>query len=303
MMKEKKNKWGKWIYWFTFAIGTIIIYKTLDNFNEIGSWFNKFFDVVAPFLGGILIAYLLYKPVKKFENLYKKVKKIKIVNRKARVLSITTVYILALGLILLAFKFIVPIIVTSILDLVNNFQQYYNMIVKQINELPEDSIWRSPAIMNVIDEAQNIDFSKYINIEKLTEYAQGVINFASGIFDFFVAIIVSVYILAQRGTIIRYGKKIVNAVFKEKTANRIDSYFYKGSGIFFKFVASQLLDAIVVGILTSVAMSIMGVKYAVLLGFMIGLFNLIPYFGAIVAVIIAGLITILTGGFVQAIWV
>ena len=47
-------------------------------------------------------------------------------------------------------------------------------------------------------------------------------------------------------------------------------------------------------------MSIMGVKYAVLLGFMIGLFNMIPYFGAIIAVIIATLITLLTGGFWQA---
>ena len=49
-------------------------------------------------------------------------------------------------------------------------------------------------------------------------------------------------------------------------------------------------------------MSILGVKYAVLLGFMIGLFNLIPYLGAIIAVVIAGLITLLTGGIYQAIW-
>ena len=49
-------------------------------------------------------------------------------------------------------------------------------------------------------------------------------------------------------------------------------------------------------------MSILGVKYAVLLGFMIGLFNLIPYIGAIIAVVIAGIITLLTGGVSQAIW-
>lgn len=62
-----------------------------------------------------------------------------------------------------------------------------------------------------------------------------------------------------------------------------------------------MLDAIVVGILTAIAMSIIGVKYAVLLGFMIGLFNLIPYFGAIIAVAVAILITIFTGGIGQAI--
>ena len=81
---------------------------------------------------------------------------------------------------------------------------------------------------------------------------------------------------------------------------KIKKYFIKGNTVFFKFLTSQVLDAILVGILVSIAMSILGVKYSVLLGFMIGLFNLIPYFGAIVAVIIAVLITILTGGFGKA---
>ena len=72
--------------------------------------------------------------------------------------------------------------------------------------------------------------------------------------------------------------------------------------IFFKFLSSQLIDAVVVGVLTTIAMSIMGIKYAPLLGFIIGLFNIIPYIGAIIAVIIAGIITLITGGISQAIW-
>ena len=67
-------------------------------------------------------------------------------------------------------------------------------------------------------------------------------------------------------------------------------------------ITSQLVDAVIVGLITSIAMSIMRIKYAVLLGFIIGLFNIIPYFGAIVAVVISIIITIFTGGFVQAIW-
>ena len=67
-------------------------------------------------------------------------------------------------------------------------------------------------------------------------------------------------------------------------------------------MSSQILDAIIVGILTAIAMSLLGVKYAVLLGFFIGLSNLIPYFGAIVGVGISIIITIFTGGFGQAIW-
>ena len=81
----------------------------------------------------------------------------------------------------------------------------------------------------------------------------------------------------------------------------ISRYFNKSNEVFFRFIASQVLDAIIVGILTSVAMSILGVKYAILLGFMIGLFNLIPYLGAIIAVTVAIIITLFTGGIAQAV--
>ena len=69
----------------------------------------------------------------------------------------------------------------------------------------------------------------------------------------------------------------------------------------YKFISGQLIDAVVVGIMVTIAMSIIGVKYAVLLGFLIGLFNIIPYFGAIIAVGISILITVITGGLSQAI--
>ena len=98
-----------------------------------------------------------------------------------------------------------------------------------------------------------------------------------------------------------FGQKERRITFKKKTYSKLGKYFYDSNGVFFKFISSQLVDAIVVGILTTIAMKIIGVRYAALLGFTIGLFNMIPYFGAIIAVTIAGLITLITGGFSQAI--
>ena len=89
-------------------------------------------------------------------------------------------------------------------------------------------------------------------------------------------------------------------MFDEKTCSKIGQYVDSTNRIFFKFISSQLLDAVIVGILVTIAISVIGVKYAVLLGFMIGLFNIIPYFGAIVAVAISVLITSITGGLSQA---
>ena len=171
----------------------------------------------------------------------------------------------------------------------------------EIEKLPEDSILKSEMVINAIEDIQKIDLKQFINLNKIAEYAKGAIDFASKIFDFFVAIIVSVYVLLERTEILQFIKKFCKAMFKEQTYANIGKYFNKTNEVFFNFLAGQIIDGVVVGIITSIAMSIMGVKYSVLLGFMIGLFNLIPYFGAIVAVIIATLLTMLTGGIGQAI--
>ena len=300
-MKERKG-WTKWFYWFTFAVAIIIIYKTLDNFKEIGTWLTNFLHVVMPFVLGIILAYILYTPTRKVESFFKKFKKAKFISKRSRGLAVIVVYIIAILVLVLVINYIVPIIISSVIDFVNHFQEYYNTIMWHINNLPDDSVLKSEAVTNAVSQIGQIDISKYVNVEKLTEYAQGVLSVAAGIFNFFVSVIVSAYILLERGEIVNFFKKISNAIFEENTCRNIGKYFNRTNEIFLKFLASQLLDAIVVGILTTIGMSILGVKYAVLLGVMIGLFNMIPYFGAIIAVIIATIITFITGGLTQAIW-
>ncbi len=299
-MENNKKKITKWLYWFLFAVAIILVYKTLDNFSAIGNWIKNFLDVLMPFIIGLLIAYLLYIPCRKVESIYKKNKKIKFVRKKARGLSVLTVYIIVLIILIIAINYLLPIVATSIVDLISNIQNYYNSLTTNIENLPQDSILRNEIVIDILESIKNIDFKQYINIDKLTEYAKGVINVAGKILDFFVAVIVSVYLLLQRREIMEFFKKLGKATVKESTYKNIGKYFDRSNNIFFNFLAGQLLDGIIIGIISSIAMSIIGVKYAILLGFMIGIFNLIPYFGAIIAVIIAALITLLTGGIWQA---
>ena len=299
-MNDNKKKITKWLYWFLFAVAIILVYKTLDNFSEIGNWIKNLFDVLMPFLIGLLIAYLLYIPCRKVENIYKKSKKIKFIRKRARGLSILTVYVIIIILLVIAINYLLPIIANSVIDLVTNIQGYYNSFMTSIDNMPEDSILRNQIVLDVIESIKNIDIKQYINMDRLAEYARGVINIAGRILDFFVAIIVSVYLLLQRKEIMEFIKKLGRAMLKENTYHNIGKYFDRTNNIFFKFLAGQLLDGVIIAIITSIAMSILGVRYAILLGVMIGVFNLIPYFGAIIAVIIAALITILTGGIWQA---
>ena len=303
-MNEVKKNFSKWMYWFLLAVAIILVYKFLDNFTAIGDAIGNFFSVITPFLAGTLIAYLLYIPASRIEKIFQKSKK-KIIKKKARGLSVLITFILAILVIILLVNVILPVVTESIIELVNNFQGYWNSAVNRLNELPEDSILKSEKVTEIIkqigDSLQNIDLKQYINPEKITGYVKSALSVASGIFDVFVAIVVSIYILLQRGQILNFFGRVATAIFDEKTCNKIGQYVDSTNRIFFKFISSQLLDAVIVGILVTIAMSIIGVKYAVLLGFMIGLFNIIPYFGAIVAVVISVLITIITGGLSQAI--
>lgn len=299
-MKDN-SKVIKWMYWFSLALAVIIVYKFLDNFTAIGQFLSNLIGILMPFIMGTLIAYILYIPCKSIEKCFKKTK-FKFLKKKARGLSIFTVYLIILMLVFILVTVILPPIINSVSDLVSNLPGYYRTITNGLNNLPEDSFWVRINAQEIINRISQIDFARYLSIESITGYLKGVISVASGIFDIFVTIIISIYTLAERERIIKFLRKATSSLFKEETYETISKYFERTNSIFFNFISGQFVDAVIVGVVTTIAMSIMNVKYAALLGFLIGLFNLIPFFGAIVAVGIAIFITICTGGLGKAIW-
>lgn len=300
-MDEIKSKGKKWLYWFLLGVAIIVVYKALDNFGDVMGVFAKFFEIITPFLVGIFISYLLYMPCRKMEQAFIK-SKVKWIAKKARPLGILTVYLIIVLLLVILVNFILPVVLESVMDLVNNIQHYYEMAIFNYNQLPEDDILKSDIVNDAIKNVQNLDIKQYFQLEKILAYVMSAIDAVTGIFDIFVAVIVSVYILAERVEILATIKRLAEAIFKEKTYKNIGKYFNNSNEIFFKFIASQFLDAVIVGIMVTIAMSIMGIKFAPLLGFLIGLFNMIPYIGAIIAVAVSAIITLITGGLSQAIW-
>ena len=115
---KKQRTWTKWLYWFTFAVAVIIVYKTLDNFSEIRNFLGNIFSVLMPFVFGILLAYLFYIPCRKVESIYYKVKW-KWMKKIARKLSVLTVYLIAFLIIVIIFNFILPTVSKSVMELVN----------------------------------------------------------------------------------------------------------------------------------------------------------------------------------------
>lgn len=300
-MNNTKKDWSKWIYWFLLGIALILVYKGLDNYDSVMNGIKGLMNVLSPFIVGIFIAYLLYMPARKFEEWFNKVK-IKFIRKRSRALSVITVYLIILAIIIVLFSCIMPIVFGSIADFLNNLQGYITSAVENYNKLPEDSFLKGQIVQDAIHSLQNINIKQYFNVEQIVGYVTNAISAVFSVIDIFIAIIVSIYILTERKQIIAFLKKLTGAIFKENTYKNIDKYFNNSNEIFFKFIASQFLDAVVVGILVTIALTIMKVKYAPLLGFFIGMFNMIPYVGAIIATVIAVLVTLITGGLSQAIW-
>ncbi len=300
-MEEIKQGWKKRISWLIIALIVVFVYKMLDNFNSIQEWFGTLFRILSPFFVGLLISYILLIPCRKIENIYRK-SKLKLITKRSRGLAVITTYLIAVLVIVIIINCIFPILKDSVVELVGNVPNYYNTIVNKYDELPEDSIFKSDMIKDKMAEIKNIDINQLlsINSEKLLEYVKNIIDIFSGIFDVFVSIVVSVYILLQRSSIMTFIRRLSRALFKKDTYETIDNYFTNANNVFFTFISSQLLDAVIVGILTTIGMLLLKVKYAPLLGFLIGLFNMIPYIGAIIAVGVSILITFITGGFGQA---
>lgn len=300
------KEWKRWLFWFTFAVACIAVYKTVDSVAEIFVVIGEFFRMLMPFLMALLVAYILYVPCRGVENKLKKIK-FRLIKRHARGLSVLIVYTISILLIFLSIKFIIPSVSESVMDLANNIPNYYNNAINYLNNVDKDSLLYKLNIKEYVSNLQEIkiekEILKWINLENISSYIQGIVGATNIIFDAFVTFVVSIYMLLERSDIKSFLYNLSKVVFDKKTNEAVTKYYNKSNSIFFTFITSQIIDAFIVGTITSIAMSIMNVKYAVLLGFLIGLFNVIPYFGAIVAVIIAVVITMFTGGLTQALWV
>lgn len=297
-MKEGRGKGiSKWVYYFTLGMALIFVYKFVSDFGTLWSFAQRIVSVIMPFIMGIIVAYLFYRPIAFLEGILNKNKTIKKISRP---ISIFAIYIIAIILITLLINCVIPPITESIQELVNNFPNYIDEAKDYIESADENSILKKINIDEIVNKIQSFDIGTYLSTDKILEYANTVIGVFGTVFNVFVTIVISIYILLQRKDIKEFLKKLGKSIFDEQSYTRVSKYVSSSNKILLDFIYCQIIDAIVIGLLVSIVLSIIGVKYSILLGFFIGLFNIIPYFGAIIAIVIAILITIFTGGVQQA---
>ena len=230
------KEWKKWLFWFTFAVACIAVYKTVDSVTEIFAVISEFLSMLTPFLMAVLVAYILYIPCRGVENWLKSAK-IKLIKNHARGLSVLIVYTITVLLIFLSIKFIMPSVSESVTDLANNIPNYYNNAINYLNNVEKDSLLYKLNIKEYISSLQEIrlekEIVKWINFENISSYIQGIVGATNAIFDIFVTFVVSIYMLLERSDIKSFLYNLSKVMFDKKTNATIAKYYNKTNSIFF----------------------------------------------------------------------
>ena len=288
---SKNNKYYT-IALYTIAVVTIcsLIIRVIMNWESTSSTISHALKVLYPFLFGLLIAYFL-NPLSKildhFLNRFFKDRHPGI--RKG--LSILLSYIIVLGLIITVLFYIIPQIIdslTQITSFINSAQSGYNQFMDKVLELesthPE---WDLSGINDAIEEIPD----KIINI--ITKAIPTIIptiyntsmSLISGFLNVIIAIIVSVYMLIDKNRLIFNAKRVIYAIFGQKTGDKLLHTGSECNRIFSSFIIGKLIDSLIIGILCFIAMSILKLPYALIISVIVGVTNMIPYFGPFIGAV------------------
>ena len=161
-MKQKKGI-SKWVYWFSLGVAPIVAYKCISDFSGLCIFLSRIITVAMPFFMAIIIAYLFYKPVCFFERI---IKKSKILKGKARLISVLGVYVIAIILVALLIKCVIPPVRDSVADLVTNIPSYIDEAKNFIDGQPEDSILKKINIDEIKKKITEIDFMSLVSTDK-----------------------------------------------------------------------------------------------------------------------------------------
>lgn len=292
----------KWLSVFLLAVAIIFVYKTFDNFGNITSFFGRLMGILTPFIIGFGLAFLLYAPCSKIEKQFLKSSK-PLIKRFARPVSVTIVYLILFGLLALLFYIAIPALVNALVDFINSLPGYYANIMAFLEEYTKEGGLLEN--FNLEEKVQDIYqyLMSYLTVDRIMGYFKGVASFASSLLDILMALIISVYMLAGRESLIRAVKAVAGLAIPRRGMDFCSYYAHKISKIFYSYFYSQALDACIVGVLATIGLLIARLPNAPALGMMLGFMNMIPYFGAIIGGVICVLVALLSGNLYGAIFV
>ena len=255
---------------FIVGLALILSMYFINHFSVISNAWQKFNRIMVPFYLGIIIAYLLcpvYNTTVKFFY----------------------------GLIMM----IIPNLYESITTLVPRLPGYFNSTVDLIESHLDDENMVTQYIARSLEDI-NERFTDWMQ-EKLLPASEviirrissGVAATVGGIFDVFVALIICVYILNSKELFMAQGTKFIKAVFSKERADGFFELLRVSNNTFGGFINGKIIDSIIIGIICFIAMTILKLPMAMMISVIVGVTNIIPFFGPFIGAIPSALLLVL----------
>ena len=281
---------------FFVVAACILFYFALLRLSEISKTVRMILAVLKPIIYGMVIAYLLNTLVRWVEQkmmhfLEKRFPKFKKKEAFSRGCGIFLAIVLLLVVIVELLNMMIPQLYVSIRDMIFNVPSQMNTFVKAFNKMHSSNTTVGMMLENVIEEATTFvqtwmrtDLMDKVN-EWMTQLTAGVVLMVKEILNLIIGIIVSIYILFSKEKFAKQSKKVIYAIFKPDDANLILHLAGKSNEIFGGFIIGKIIDSAIIGVLCFIGLSIMDMPYTLLVSVVVGVTNVIPFFGPYIGAI------------------
>ena len=302
-MKNKPDQnqinWGITI--FCVGVALILSIYLIFNGKNFMATINKMLDSISGVTLGLVLAYILIPALNTIEKyllvpIYKKrgydVSFSKTADRKKRKqmrgIAVLLTIVLFILLIYALLIIIIPQLVSSIREIINNLPVY----IRNIDEFSNSLLENNPDLQELIDsqlDSYYATLSVFIsrNIKPYLPEWQTVVKVASKsvmsgvsvVINIIVGVIVAIYVLNSKERFTTRGKKMAYSFFREDVASEIISAFRYTHRTFESFIGGKIVDSLIIGIICYIGCIILKINYPVLISVIVGVTNIIPFFG------------------------
>ena len=288
-MKENKEyfKWG--LTAFFVVLGGIISYYVIFHLDNLTARITKLFVILMPIIDGMILGYLMTPVVNGTERRIVKpiFKKLNINHKKSqrRTVSIVITLFVVITALYSFFSVVIPQIGNSINTIIEQLPSYVDTLTVWISQLLEDN----PVIEKNVTDLINTyfaDIEVFVNSELMPKLNSLIMTISMSVFsilkefwNLIIGFIISIYILSSKEVFAAQAKKVAYAFLATETANRLISNVRFANKTFGGFFVGKILDSIIIGLICFIGTSLLGTPFCVLISVIIGVTNIIPFFG------------------------
>ena len=291
------------VYAFLVICSGIAFFNVIDEVNVYTARLGTLVSTLQPFIIGFVIAYLLNFILVFYEEkvlVFDGLKKLK--PKGKRGLGLLLTYITAFFILYLFIQFVLPQLLDSLVGLVNDVPTYLNNVTKLIEELTKNVDVNNEYIGMAMDKVNEIITYTINIISNLLPVVGNMLKtVASSIWNIVLGLIISIYLLIDKEKFCALIRKIVCAVFNQRHAEIAIELAHRSNVTFGKFLSGKIIDSAIIGVLTFVVLTIFKMPYTILISVIIGITNIIPFFGPFIGAIPAFVIIMFVSP-IKALW-